>query len=461
MGAASGDGTACAAQRDVMGPRATYLFSLMILTGGCFDDTDPVASDEDDETSADTGAANDDDDPDAADEADGETDTGQSEDDGESGDDTGEADGTAGDDGDAYPPSVTDHLDLSFPPDNYANPNLPAHFLTPAVTDSHNAPPNNPVTDAGATLGRVLFFDTNLSANGSVSCSSCHDQSLGFSDEAQLSEGFEGGLTGRHSMSLANAAYYAPGRFFWDERAETLEEQVLLPIQDEVEMGLTLDGLVQVVAEQPYYPELFRRSFGDSEITTERIAFALAQYVRAMVSYRSAFDAGLAQSGSVMTPFPNYSPQQDLGRQLFFGPGGNCGVCHMPAMGPPPPPGAPLPNQAIFMLTAPANNGLDAATDADQGAGQGRFKSPSLRNIELTGPYMHDGRLPTLAAVVDHYDSGVQPHPNLDQRLVGPDNMPQRLNLQPNERDALVEFLRTLTDDDLVSDPKFADPFLD
>ena len=179
---------------------------------------------------------------------------------GDAGSDGDDGSGDSGEDtvgsSDAYPPEVDEHLDLPWPPYDYDEA-LPAHFDTPAVRAMDNTPADNPITDAGATLGRVLFYDRSLSANFSVSCSSCHGQDSGFTDPATFSEGFEGGLTGRNSMSLANARFYAPGHFFWDERADTLEDQVLMPIQNEVEMGLTLEELQQRVAEQPYYPALF------------------------------------------------------------------------------------------------------------------------------------------------------------------------------------------------------------
>src|SRR5690606_40182466 len=138
----------------------------------------------------------------------------------------------------------------------------------------------NPISDAGATLGRVLFYDVELSQNRSLSCASCHQQTRGFSDGAAVSEGFAGELTGRSSMSLVNARFYPSGRFFWDERAATLEEQVLGPIQSEIEMGLTLDELVARVSARPYADALFTAAFGDDAVTSDRIARALAQFVR-------------------------------------------------------------------------------------------------------------------------------------------------------------------------------------
>lgn len=360
-----------------------------------------------------------------------------------------------------------DGLDLPATPYNYANPDLPAHFRTPLVRDLDNTPQDNPITDHGATLGRVLFYDTALSRNETVACGTCHQQAAGFSDTTQLSEGFEGGLTGRNSMGLSESRWYATGRFFWDERAATLEEQVLGPIQNEVEMGLTLTELVERVSTRPYYRELFIAAFGDDEVTTERIARALAQFVRAMASYRSRFDEGLAAAGSIRSQFSNFTAEENLGKDLFLQPRTACVACHLG--GPPPPPGQDFANQAIFLPLEPLNNGLDAGpVEDDNGVGDitgdpaddGRFKSSSLRNIAVTGPYMHDGRFATLAEVIDHYDSGIQPHPNLDPRLRGPNQQPRRMNLTPAEKGALVAFLGTLTDEALLADPKFGDPFV-
>lgn len=263
---------------------------------------------------------------------------------------------------------------------------------------------------------------------------------------------------------MTDARFYARGRFFWDERAATLEDQVLMPIQNEVEMGLTLDELVARVDAEPYYGPLFARAFGDEEITSERIARALAQFSRSLVSYRSRYDQGLAAAGDVAARFPGSTNEEELGKQLFLGRAG-CAGCHL-FNGPPQP--GPLGNQAVFFVDRPVSNGLDATTAvADNGVGDqsglatddGRFKSPSLRNIAVTAPYMHDGRLATLADVVDHYRRGVQPHPNLDPRLRLPGGAPRNVALTDVEARALVAFMETLTDDALLADPWFSDPF--
>jgi len=321
---------------------------------------------------------------------------------------------------------------------------LPAQFRAPGGGPSplalDNTPPDNPVTNAGATLGRVLFYDKRLSVNDTVSCGSCHRQATGFSDPARFSAGFQGGRTARHAMGLANARYYARGRFFWDERAATLEAQVLQPIQDTTEMGMTLPQLTAKLGAVGFYGPLFTAAFGDAAVTSDRIARALAQFVRAMVSYRAKFDTAFVAGAPNFAA--TFTPAELQGQQIFTG-RARCAQCH---------------TSIAHAGDGIRNNGLDATT-VDAGAGNARFKVPSLRNIAVRAPYMHDGRFATLREVIDFYDNGVQPHPNLDARLQGPGGVPLRLNLTPAEKDALEAFLRTLTDDALLTDVKFSDPF--
>lgn len=335
---------------------------------------------------------------------------------------------------------------------NYANIQLPGHFLDNELLQEDNTPANNPITDEGATLGRVLFYDKKLSANNTISCASCHAQESGFSDSNILSIGFDGGLTGRNSMGLSNAKFYANGRFFWDERAATLEDQVLMPIQDEVEMGLTLTELVDKVSAEDYYRILFERAFGDSNITSERISFALAQFIRSMVSFESRFDQGRAQVNNPQQNFPNFTASENLGKNLFFSNRTRCSDCH---------------DTSAMVGDAARNNGLDAVlTDlgvagvTGNNGDRGEFKTGSLRNIELTAPYMHDGRFQTLGDVIDHYDTGVMNSADLDNRLRVQGGQVRRLNLTAAERQALIDFLLTLTDNNFITDQKYSDPFL-
>ncbi len=358
-------------------------------------------------------------------------------------------------------------LNLPVVPLNYSI-NLPPHFLNNApnsplptsINGLDNTPADNPMTNEGATLGRVLFYDVNLSQNRTISCASCHQAGNGFSDPAILSSGFNGGHTRRHSMTLINSRYYQRGRFFWDERAATLEQQVLMPFIDSVEMGLTLTTLVERVNEQYYYPALFSAAFGTSTVTTDRISKALAQFVRSIVSYSSKYDIGRAQVNGPGAPFPNFTAQENQGKQLFLATipngGGACFGCHTT-------------EAFVSANPGPQNNGIDSISTTDFGAGetfpnipifQSRFKTSTLRNIELTAPYMHDGRFQTLEQVVDHYNANIQPHPTLSAALTGPNGDPVVLNFTTAQKAALVAFMRTLTDPSIATAEKWSNPFM-
>ncbi len=361
---------------------------------------------------------------------------------------------------------------------NYANLDLPSYltanefppqFQFQSLIEYDNTPANNPVSDEGATLGRVLFYDKKLSANGTVACASCHQANHGFSDPNKLSEGFDGQLTRRHSMSIVNATYYPTGRFFWDERAETLEQQVLLPFQDEIEMGLTLEELITIISEQPYYPILFEEAFGDQTITSDRIGKALAQFIRSMVSTTSVYDQARQEVNSPVVDFPSFTSLQNQGKRLFFVPrsltngiNGNCAGCHQTEafVG-------PLPNFPGQLSTFATSNGLDLLSTNDLGVGEstnnpndnGKFKVPSLKNIGVRAPYMHDGRFTSLEEVVEHYSSGIQNHPNLISPLVNDEGEVGQFNFTAAEKEALVAFLHTLTDTEMLTDEKYSNPF--
>lgn len=350
-------------------------------------------------------------------------------------------------------PGVEAYLDIdisSLP--NYSNINYPVHYDA-GVLANDNTPANNAITDEGATLGRVLFYDTQLSINATKSCASCHIQSLGFVDSDQFSVGFNGGLTGAHSMRTVNARFYEGNSMFWDKRAASVEEQSTMPIQDAVEMGFDvsnggIDSLINRMYTLPYYPELFELVFGDTTITEARMQLAMAQFVRSMVSIDSKFDDGYATAynagapgNGIGTDFTNFTAQENTGKQLFLAPppnGAGCAGCH---------------NPPTFSLDPNSrSNGLDAGETVI-------FKSPSLKSVAVTGPYMHGGTHATLDDVVEHYNSEIQIGPALDARLMQA-GQPQQLNLTQGQKNALAAFLHTLTDSDLASDPKFTDPFL-
>ncbi|MDO6707280.1 cytochrome-c peroxidase [Photobacterium sp. 1_MG-2023] len=313
-----------------------------------------------------------------------------------------------------------------------------------SVATEDNTPRDNELRNPVAKLGRILFYDVRLSANNTKSCASCHQQEHGFTDPAQLSVGFEGGHTGRNSMGLSNARYYDPGRFFWDERAATLEDQTLMPIQDPVEMGMNLFDLETKLGLTSFYGQLFTDAFGDEAITSQRMALAMAQFMRSMVSYESKFDLAV-QAELNNDPNPVLSAQEQRGLVLFEDL--NCTNCH---------------TTMAFVMDRNHNNGSVSNNNPDQGVGgnlAGFFKTGSLRNIAVGAPFFHDGHLPDLMSVIEFYNSGVNNHNNLSPDLRDRTGRPVRMNLTQADKEALVAFLETLTDEGFLSNPIFSDPF--
>lgn len=301
-------------------------------------------------------------------------------------------------------------------------------------------------TDAGATLdavaalGRVLFYDRRLSTNDVVSCASCHLQSTGFSDTARFSRGYSGRQTSRHSMPLANLQLTLSPGFFWDLRAATLEQQVLMPIVDPLEMGMSLPVLLKKLRATAWYPAMFEAAFGSMEITTDRVSRALTAFLRAMVSADSPYDR--AFRGAELEPeLSRLPPLARQGMRVFKASG--CGDCHF---------------GASQMMGEAINSGLDA-TPKDKGAGNARFRAPSLRNVAVRAPYMHDGRFTSLEEVFDFYAGGVQQSAHLDPRLMERIAGSRRLNLSGADRVALRAFLELLTDSTFLTAPEFSDPF--
>ena len=327
----------------------------------------------------------------------------------------------------------------------------------------NNTPFTNQTTDEGATLGRVLFNDKRLSKSNIISCASCHKPEFGFGDNKAFSKGFVNGDTKRNSMAIINLK--EKESFFWDQRETLLEEQVMRPISDHIEMGLDDDELVPSLERLDYYPELFEEAFGSPAITRERVSMALSQYLRSMVSKSSKYDIGGQNN------FQNFTSSERNGLNLFFQ-DLPCGRCH---------------GDNNLGNWRAANIGLDTEY-TDNGVGDlpnnqfeapGTFSIPSLRNIALTAPYMHDGRFNTLEEVVEHYTSGMKNHDWLDSRLrfspswTGetsshvintPENStfgdPLLFSLTETEKQDLVNFMKTLTDYDFISDPKFSNPFV-
>jgi len=298
-----------------------------------------------------------------------------------------------------------------------------------------------------ATLGRVLFYDKNLSANNSVSCSSCHKQSLAFADNVAFSRGFENGLTRRNSMPIQNLSSFSGAPLFWDGREFDLAHMVTRPIVDPVEMGFSdMSEVSRKLQEMNDYKILFSVAFGDDKVTPERIGIALAAFVQ-------SFEA----MPFIDTTFSHLTGEAKEGAALFFTKY-ECNGCHRI-------------QEAHGYLQAGtggfSNIGLDPEYD-DNGQGEvtrqafdnGKFKIPSLRNVALTAPYMHDGRFLTLEEAIDHYSEGIQDHPNLDVRLRDENGAPKVFAITEPEKKALVAFLKELTTHDMIGDVRFSDPFI-
>lgn len=317
------------------------------------------------------------------------------------------------------------------------------------------------ITNEAATLGRVLFYDKILSIDNTISCGSCHHQSLAFSDEARLSIGFDNQLTDRNAPPISNL--YDDNLLFWDGRSTSINDLVLRPIRNHKEMGMEdLNFLIAKVKAAPYYADLFTKAYGSNEVTSTKIADAMTQFIKSMVGCNSPMDR-MSATGE------NLSPLAMEGMNVFFGEG-RCYNCHS---------GPDLNDRGGFFVDPffpPNGGGFGWAQDiADIGLDKnykdigmgvfdedlvGVFKIPSLRNVALTAPYMHDGRFATLEEVVNHYSQGIQRSPNLDQVFISWDTGDAiKLNLSESKKGALVAFLHSLTDESYLNDPRFSDPF--
>lgn len=344
---------------------------------------------------------------------------------------------------------------------NYANQVVPTYI-------TKNNAQGNLITDKGATLGRVLFYDKKLSSNNTISCSSCHIQDNAFGDVAVASQGVNG-TTGRHSMRLINVRFANEAKFFWDERAINLETQTSMPIKDHGEMGFSgLNGdqsfsdLIVKLNAVGYYRELFKFAYGSEEITEAKIQTALSQFIRSIQSFDSKYDAGRALAPNDGAPFANFTAQENDGKNLFLTPptfnasgirtsgGLGCAGCHR------------APEFDIDPNTG--NNGI-IGTIAGTGIDVTNTRAPSLRNLvkldgTTNGPMMHTGVITSLQQAIGHYGTiNIAPgNNNLDPRL-RPGGVGQQLNLTNTEVNAVVAFLRTLSGSDVYTNPKWSNPF--
>lgn len=308
---------------------------------------------------------------------------------------------------------------------------------------------NESMNNATVALGRVLFYDKRLSINNTVSCASCHKQNMAFSDGKSLSFGFGDKKTGRNSMAIITPL--AMNNLFWDSRAASAFDLSLRPVFNHIEMGMESDEmLVKKISSAPFYKSLFTQAYGSPMVNKTNLASAISDFLNSMVTVNSKFDQGQSQN------FNNFSAMEKLGRDLFLSTRLNCSSCHAGGTFSAPD-GDPGSAYALPTVKGTANVGLDL-NYTDNGKGNGKFRIPSLRNIELTAPYMHDGRFETLEEVIEHYNSGIKSHPDLDENLKDK-GLPKRMNLTPIEKSAVVAFLKTLTDKKFVSDKRYSNPF--
>lgn len=299
--------------------------------------------------------------------------------------------------------------------------------------------PDNPLTEEGIALGKKLFYEKKLSDNATMSCASCHKQENAFSDLRSFSEGTNGALGNRNAMSIANLAW--GNTLFWDGRRSTLEGQAHDPVTNPIEMRNTWAEVERRLQNDSEYPSLFFKAFGTRQIDSNLVVKAIAQFERTLVSFSSRFDQYYFEGQT------NVLNSDELeGAELFFGKG-HCNDCH---------------SDVLLTDNFLRNNGLDQ-TFLDKGYGEvtgnptddGKFKVPTLRNIALTSPYMHDSRFTTLEQVVEHYSSGVMPNsPNIDEHI---SPFGTGFNLTSDEKGKLVAFLRTMTDSSFITNPKHAE----
>ncbi|MFT5778652.1 MAG: cytochrome c peroxidase [Crocinitomicaceae bacterium] len=324
---------------------------------------------------------------------------------------------------------------------------IPSHFPDMII------PEDNPMTQEGVELGRMLFYEKMLSGDNTMSCAECHSPSSAFSDPNQFSTGIDGVQGNRNSMALINLGWNQS--FFWDGRAETLEEQILGPVQNPIEMHETWSNAMSEINASVDYRNRFFRAFGENAVDSVHAAKAIAQFIRTMISGSSKYDVmykyenGLALSASELTTYTSVTPSEWAGYDLFKSiNGADCFHCH---------------NGPLVQVHKFSNNGLDATfTDLGRGAitgnyeDEGKFKIPSLRNIAYSAPYMHDGRFATLDDVIDHYSHGIQESHSIDLLIEFADQ--GGVQLDAFEKDLVKQFLMTLSDESFINNPDFQEP---
>ena len=297
-------------------------------------------------------------------------------------------------------------------------------------------PDNNPMTVEGVTLGKKLFHDKILSADGTQSCASCHFQAAGFSDTNRFSEGIDGSFGDRNASTIVNAGWNTSN--FWDGRATTLEDQAFGPVVNPIEMNNSWQNVENTLNANTTYKDLFKKTFNIDDIDSTHVVMAIAQFERTLISANSKYDKYLRNEIQL-------SPSELNGLVIFNTEKGDCFHCHSTDM---------------FIDNLFHNNGLDAEPFTDLGLAKvtgidsdnGKFKTPTLRNIEFSAPYMHDGRFSTLEQVVEHYNSGGKYSTTVDPLMK---KLGVGLQLTEQEKQDLIAFLKTLSDTEFLNNPDF------
>lgn len=325
-------------------------------------------------------------------------------------------------------------------PSGIDSPATPFSLVTPIGFPPIIIPANNPMTVEGIALGRKLFYDPILSLTNTQSCGSCHNQNFAFTDSTlQFSKGVTNEFGNRNSMPIMNLAWEK--KFFWDGGAATLEDQVIGPIENPLEMHEQLPNVLKKLNSHPEYPKLFKRAFGTDSITTPLLMKSISQFERTLISANSKYDQFVRGEAEL-------SLDELKGKELYEDQTkGDCFHCH--TLG------------STFTDFEFRNNGLDSVF-SDIGRAKvtkndkdiGKFKTPSLRNIELTSPYMHDGRFKTLEEVLDHYNTNFVQSPTLDVNIA----LAKKGRLNEIEKQQIIAFLKTLTDNDFINNPNFKKP---
>ncbi len=300
---------------------------------------------------------------------------------------------------------------------------------------------NNPITDAGFELGKRLFYEGKLSSNGAIACAFCHEQAFAFTHHGHnLSHGVNGGIGLRNAQPIQNLAYQTS--FMWDGAASHLDLQPILPITSVLEMGETLSNVIVKLQQDSYYQAQFAKAFDGGEVNTENMLKALSQFMLMMISSNSKYDKYVRQEDNV-----TLTALELDGLNTFQN---KCSSCHA---------------SDLFTDQTFRNNGLPINPQLND---KGRFniledpndlykfKVPSLRNVEVSYPYMHDGRFSTLEVVLDFYDSGIVNNGNVDPSLQKADGT-YGISLSAYEKESVIAFLKTLTDNQFLEDERFAE----